>query len=108
MQLDGAEKEEIEAQKILNKRQRRVGKVEDFNVDIHSIFKNKKRFKPDMEASASVLAGGVNSQALSKLTDNRKADLKQILVHSYIDQVVEHDSANELILSKFKTMLKNI
>ena len=45
---------------------------------------------------------------MKTITDDSRALLKRNLVNSYMEQVIEHDSANELILSKFKTMLKNI
>ena len=45
--LDGAAQEELEAKKILSKRARRVGKIEDMQVDIEALFAKKKRFKHD-------------------------------------------------------------
>ena len=56
------------------------------------------------------MAGGSSDQLELKnnLSDDNKALLKRNLVNSYMEQVIEHDSSNELILSKFKTMLKNI
>ena len=47
LQLDGAEQEEHEQQKILAKRRRRSQKIEDVPIDINYIFSSKKRFKPD-------------------------------------------------------------
>ena len=47
-------------------------------------------------------------ELVKNLSDDNKALLKRNLVNSYMEQVIEHDSSNELILSKFKTMLKNI
>ena len=56
------------------------------------------------------MAGGSSDQLelVKSLSDDNKALLKRNLVNSYMEQVIEHDSAHELILSKFKTMLKNI
>ncbi len=54
LQLEGNEQEELEARKILSKRRRRVGKIEDVNMDIDSLFAQKKRFKPDDSTSESV------------------------------------------------------
>ena len=54
MQLDGAESEELEARKILTKRRRRVGKIEDIQIDIDALFAAKKRFKPDDSTDESV------------------------------------------------------
>lgn len=46
MQLESAELEEIETQKILGKRRKRP-KIEDVPIDINALFASKKRFKPD-------------------------------------------------------------
>ena len=54
LQLEGAEQEELEARKILTKRRRRVGKIEDVQIDIEALFAKKKRFKPDDSTSESV------------------------------------------------------
>ena len=53
MQLEGADLEEIETQKILGKRRRR-SKIEDVSIDINALFASKKRFKPDDSTSDSV------------------------------------------------------
>jgi hypothetical protein len=60
LQLEGAELEELEARKILTKRRRRVGKIEDVAIDIDALFAAKKRFKPDDSTYESV------SQLLNK------------------------------------------
>lgn len=52
--LEGNEQEELEARKILSKRRRRVGKIEDVGIDIDSLFAQKKRFKPDDSTSETV------------------------------------------------------
>ena len=54
LHLESAAQEEEEAQKILTKRQRRVGKVEDIDVDIDALIKRKKRFKPSLNDEAGV------------------------------------------------------
>ena len=54
LQLEGNEQEELEARKILTKRKRRVGKIEDINIDIDALFASKKRFKPDDSTSDTV------------------------------------------------------
>ena len=46
MQLEGADLEELETQKILAKRRKR-SKIEDVPIDICALFASKKRFKPD-------------------------------------------------------------
>ena len=38
---------ELEDKKIINKKRKRVDKIEDCNLDIEAFFRNKKRFKPD-------------------------------------------------------------
>ena len=38
----------------MTKRRRRVGKIEDVQIDIESLFAKKKRFKPDDSTSESV------------------------------------------------------
>ena len=53
MQLEGADLEEIETQKILAKRRRRP-KIEDVSIDISALFASKKRFKPDDSTSDTV------------------------------------------------------
>jgi len=53
--LEGNEQEELEARKILSKRRRRVGKIEDVGIDIDSLFAQKKRFKPDDSTSETVV-----------------------------------------------------
>ena len=54
LHLESAAQEEEEAQKILTKRQRRVGKVEDIDVDIDALIKRKKRFKPSFNYESGV------------------------------------------------------
>lgn len=49
MQLEGATQEEVEAKKILSKRARRVGKVEDFAVNIAALFEKNKRQCTDVD-----------------------------------------------------------
>ena len=46
LHLDNDDHETLEAQKLLAKRQRRAGKVEDIEIDIDELIKSKKRFKP--------------------------------------------------------------
>lgn len=53
LQLESNEQEELEARKILTKRRRRVGKIEDVNIDIDALFASKKRFKPDDSTTES-------------------------------------------------------
>lgn len=55
LELEGNEQEELEARKILSKRRRRVGKIEDVGIDIDSLFAQKKRFKPDDSTSETVV-----------------------------------------------------
>lgn len=38
LQLEGNEQEELEFRKILSKRRRRMGKIEDVGIDIDSLF----------------------------------------------------------------------
>ena len=57
--LEGNEQEELEARKILSKRRRRVGKIEDVGIDIDSLFAQKKRFKPDDSTSETVNTSSV-------------------------------------------------
>ena len=57
LQLEGAQQEELEARKILTKRRRRVGKIEDVQIDIDALFATKKRFKPDDSTCESVSHG---------------------------------------------------
>ena len=92
----------------MTKRQRRVGKVEDISVDIDALIRSKKRFKPSEDTSGSQQAAPNQITAICTLSDDNRAALKRNLVNSYIQQVVEHDASNELMLSKFKSMLKNI
>ena len=86
----------------MTKRQRRVGKVEDIDVDIDALIKSKKRFKPSQDTQGESLAMSSQITDLCTLNDNNRAALKRDLVNSYIQQVVEHDTSNELMLSKFK------
>jgi len=46
--LEMAPSERAEALKILGKRQRRVGKIEECAVDLYSLFERQKRFCPSM------------------------------------------------------------
>ena len=54
MSLEGADEEEIENRKILTKRRRRVGKIEDIPLDLEAIFARNKRFRPDESTSETL------------------------------------------------------
>ena len=71
-------------------------------MDIDALIKSKKRFKPSQDSTVGTLAMSSQITDLCTLNDDNRAALKRNLVNSYIQQVVEHDTSNELMLSKFK------
>ena len=109
LQLEGAEQEELEARKILTKRRRRVGKIEDVNIDIEALFETKKRFKPDDSTSESLnhglSSGGSGSEVVSTQT---RSLIRQNLLGQYMEQVSEHDVAHQAVLNMLKSMIKTI
>ena len=99
LQLDGAESEELEARKILTKRRRRVGKIEDIQIDIDALFATKKRFKPDESTNDSIslavsTTGPIQPTFDEAISEQTKSLMRQNLLAQYMEQVGEHDVAN--------------
>ena len=79
LQLDGHDQEEIEAQKILTKRQRRLGKVEDVSIDIDHLIQSRKRFKPALSEVSTSSSDSQIDQLQVARSNLQNEKMKQIL-----------------------------
>lgn len=89
--------ERTEALKILGKRQRRVGKIEECAVDIYRLFDRQKRFCPSklelaLDGSETAYSENVDDHRLA-LSDKAAKDLNKKLVNSIIEQIQERESS---------------
>ena len=92
--------ERAEALKILGKRQRRVGKVEECHVDIFHLFQRQKRFCPSiLEGEETAMSD--DDYRLS-LTDKVSKDLNRKLVNSIIEQLQEQDTSYQQLPNLLK------
>ena len=110
----------------MTKRRRRVGKIEDVQIDIDALFEKKKRFKPDDSTSESIghfnANGALNANAghpdlqlhlarqsfLGGASSQTRRVMASNLQSQYMEQVGEHDVANQGSLNMFKHMIKTI
>ena len=99
-----------------------MSKIEDVSIDIDLLFASKKRFHPD----ESTFETTQNSQhhpssatpelqlqlAKKSLSGEHavhtKGLLRQNLLAQYMEQVGEHEIANQAVLSMLKSMIKTI
>lgn len=82
--MDMAPQERTDALKILGKRQRRVGKIEECPVDISKLFDRQKRFCPS--DSADTTMSDFEDRRL-QLTEKVGKELNKKLVNSIIEQL---------------------
>ena len=89
VEYDMAPSERAEALKILGKRQRRVGKIEECGIDIYRLFERQKWFSPsklELALDGNETAESCEDHRLA-LNDNAAKELNKKLVNSIIEQV---------------------
>jgi hypothetical protein len=77
--------------KILGKRQRRVGKIEECGIDIYRLFERQKKFCPSklelaLDGSETAYSESCEDHRLA-LDDKALKDLNKKLVNSIIEQL---------------------
>jgi hypothetical protein len=100
--MDMAPQERAEALKILGKRQRRVGKVEDCGLDIEQLFHRQKRFCPSNLELDSTPSDVTENNTRLQLPEKTCSDLNKKLVNSIIEQLQESDTSYQ----QLPTLLK--
>ena len=100
---DGAQYLDLEDRKILSKRKKRVGKVEDVFLDLESFFASKKRFKPSSPASTTD-----SEKQLIKVHHVERESLRIKMLENYLSELPEQKYTQEQILNYLKYLVKDI
>eukprot|EP00347_Sterkiella_histriomuscorum_P011384 403372662 len=103
---------DMEDKKILNKRKRRVNKIEDCYLDLDLFFKQKKRFKP-----SDILLGSQDNESTVESDKNKlkfilnsenKKQLQSKIIERYFSELPENQYTQRSMINYIKYIIKNV